>query len=128
MQLGTRKEDQAPVLVVYATVTTIVTPIGGLAIGAIADQLSLWGALGVCGGLILVLTLVLRTRLTVFDELGNAPRLSEATIHHPHLGLHIFSADLPGAFGHLFHPADDHHDNENTTAHLVSAAGDHPTP
>lgn len=52
----------------------------------------------------------------------------EAAIHHPHLGLHIFSADLPGAFGHLFHPADDHHDNENTTAHLVSAAGDHPAP
>jgi MFS family permease len=114
VQLGTRKEDQAPVLVVYATVTTIVTPIGGLAIGVIADQLSLWGALGVCGGLILVLTLVLRKRLTVFDELGHAPDAGGPAIHHPHLGLmHLFGTDVPGALGTLFHPA--HHDDQPAT-------------
>ncbi len=72
VQLGTEPDDQAPVLVVYATVTTIVTPIGGLLIGAIADELSLWGALGVSGLVITLLAVGLRRRLRVFD--GSAQR------------------------------------------------------
>ncbi len=105
VQLGTAPDDQAPVLVVYATVTTIVTPIGGLLIGAIADELSLWGALGVSGLVITLLAVGLRRRLRVFDELGTAPEHATArTAHHPHLHLvHLLGADVPGTRTDLFH-------------------------
>ena len=105
VQLGTKAEDQAPVLVVYATVTTIVTPIGGLLIGAVADELSLWGALGVCGLLITVLALSLHSRLKVFDEIGTAPAgRPEHSVHHPRLHLvHFLNCDAPGSLSALFH-------------------------
>ena len=105
VQLGTPADDQAPVLVVYATVTTIVTPIGGLVLGALADELSLWGALAVSGGLIALLAVVLRRRLSVFDELGTAPDATGASQHaHVHL-VHLIGADALGTLGHLRHAA-----------------------
>ncbi len=105
VQLGTAPDDQAPVLVVYATVTTIVTPIGGLLIGVIADELSLWGALGVSGLVITLLAVGLRRRLRVFDELGTAPeRATTPRARHPHLHLvHLLGSDVPGTRTDLFH-------------------------
>jgi MFS family permease len=110
VQLGTRDGDQAPVLVVYATVTTIVTPIGGLLIGLIADELSLWGALGVSGFALTVLALCLRKKLRVFDELGAAPEgSSKPALHRAHLHLmHVLGCDIPGTVGELFHPTHHH--------------------
>src|SRR5262249_8892271 len=64
VQLGTAADDQGPVLVVYATVTTIVTPLGGLLIGAAADELSLWGAVAMSGLVITLLAVCLRRKLT----------------------------------------------------------------
>jgi hypothetical protein len=102
VQLGTSADDQGPVLVVYATVTTIVTPLGGLMIGAVADELSLWGAVAVSGLVITLLAVCLRRRLRVFDALGPA----EATpgVRHAHLHfLHFAGCDVPGALNDLFH-------------------------
>ncbi len=107
VQLGTPPDEQAPVLVVYATITTIVTPIGGLLLGGVADELSLWGALAVSGFAIALLAVVLRKRLRVFDELGTAPhRTVHGPHHHLHLG-HLLGADALGTLGHLRHAAPD---------------------
>jgi hypothetical protein len=121
VQLGATADDQAPVLVVYATVTTIVTPIGGLLIGAFADELSLWGALGASGLVILALAVCLRRRLRVFDELGPAPQHGDEPVaRHPHLHLlHLLGCDAPGAL-EVFHHV--HHDDEHTRAAPSSAA------
>jgi MFS family permease len=93
VQLSTPEQDQAPVLVVYATVTTIVTPIGGLAIGAVADSTSLWGALGLCGAALTALALLLRTRLRVFDDIGSQRPLPAGHGHHLHL-MHLLGWDV----------------------------------
>jgi MFS family permease len=104
VQLGTPPDDQGPVLVVYATITTIVTPIGGLLLGEIADELSLWGSLAVSGFAIAFLAVLLRKRLRVFDQLGPAPdREGGKHHHHPvHLSL-WFGPDALGSIGHLRH-------------------------
>lgn len=102
VQLGTDPGDQAPVLVVYATITTIVTPLGGLAIGAVADAASLWGALALAGVVLAGLALALRRKLRVLDELGAAPDGSPPALHHHHLHLgQLVGHDLPGAFAEL---------------------------
>lgn len=121
VQLGTEPDDQAPVLVVYATITTIVTPIGGLLIGAFADELSLWGALGVSGLVILALAVCLRRRLRVFDDLGPAPdHAGPPVVRHPHLHLlHLLGCDAPGAL-EVFHHV--HHDDEHARAASSSVA------
>ncbi len=133
VQLGTDPDDQAPVLVVYATITTIVTPIGGLLIGAFADELSLWGALGVSGLVILVLAVCLRRRLRVFNELGPAPDQAthrvQPVVRHPHLHLmHLLGCDAPGALDVFQHVR--HHD-AHTPAEVsasAAAAADAPGP
>ena len=106
VQLGTPPDDQGPVLVVYATITTIVTPIGGLLLGEIADELSLWGSLAVSGFAIALLAVLLRTRLRVLDQLGPAPdREGRKHLRHPvHLSL-WFGPDVLGSIGHLRHTA-----------------------
>lgn len=102
VQLGTSSDDRGPVLVVYATVTTIVTPLGGLMIGAVADQLSLWGAVAMSGLVITLLAVCLRRRLTVFDALG--PAETVPGVRHSHLRfLHFAGCDVPGALTDLFH-------------------------
>jgi MFS family permease len=93
VQLSTPDGDQAPVLVVYATVTTIVTPIGGLLIGALADTTSMWVALAVCGVGILVLAVALRSRFTVFDQFGELDTPVRAHHHALHLA-HLFGWDV----------------------------------
>jgi MFS family permease len=103
VQLGTPPDDQGPVLVVYATITTIVTPIGGLLLGEIADELSLWGSLAVSGFAIASLAVVLRRRLRVFDQLSPPPD-REGRHHHPYVHLsHWFGPDALGSIGHLRH-------------------------
>jgi MFS family permease len=107
VQLGTPPDDQGPVLVLYATITTIVTPIGGLLLGGIADELSLWGSLAVSGFAIAFLAVVLRKRLRVFDQLGPPPEHDGR--HHLHL-VHLtqwFGPDALGSIGHLRHTAPD---------------------
>jgi MFS family permease len=107
VQLGTPPDDQGPVLVVYATITTIVTPIGGLLLGEVADELSLWGSLAVSGFVIASLAILLRTRLRVFDELG-APPDRAGRGHHHHLQLsHWFGPDALDSIGHLRHTPPD---------------------
>jgi hypothetical protein len=93
VQLSTPEDDQAPVLVVYATVTTIVTPIGGLVIGALADTTSMWVALAACGTSILVLALALRSRFKVFDQFGELDAPVKAHHHALHL-THLFGWDV----------------------------------
>ena len=98
-------------LVVYATVTTIVTPVGGLLIGVAADQASLWWALAGCGLVLVVLALALRTRLTVFDPLDEDGAPAPAHLSGHHLALsHLSGADL-------FHHTLDHlhHRHHHTT-------------
>jgi MFS family permease len=96
VQLSAPAEDQAPVLVVYATVTTVVTPIGGLIIGVLADGVSLWFALAFAGTCLTVLALVLRTRLRVFDDLGVDGSHPAPHGHHVHL-IHLFGWDVARA-------------------------------
>jgi MFS family permease len=126
VQLGTDPEDQAPVLVVYATVTTIVTPIGGLLIGLIADELSLWGALGVSGAALTVLALCLRHRLRVFDELGTAPEHAvKPALHHANLHLmRLLGCDPPGGHAGFFHIT--HEETPPPASTAEAADDDHP--
>ena len=117
--------DQAPVLVVYATVTTIVTPIGGLLIGAIADELSLWGAPASPALVITLLALGLRRRLRVFDELGAAPdRVAEPALHRAHLHLmHVLGCEMPGSHADHFHIS--HHEPLTPTLATTTTDEDH---
>ncbi len=108
VQLDCPRDEERAVLVVYATVTTIVTPLGGLLIGVAADQASLWWALAGCGLVLVVLALALRTRLTVFDPLdeGGAPAPAHLSGHHLALS-HLSGADLyHHTLDHLHHRHD----------------------
>lgn len=96
VQLSAPAEQQAPVLVVYATVTTVVTPIGGLVIGLLADEVSLWFALAFAGVCLTALALALRTRLRVFDDLGDEHEHPAPHAHHVHL-IHLFGWDVARA-------------------------------
>jgi MFS family permease len=108
VQLGTPPDEQGPVLVVYATITTIVTPIGGLLLGGIADELSLWGSLAVSGFAIALLAVLLRKRLRVFDQIGTPPEHEGGRHHHHSVHLHLwFGPDALGSIGHLRHTAAD---------------------
>ena len=62
-------DQKAGVLVMYATVSAIMTPIGGIVIGVVADTLSLWWALAGAGVVLIVLVLALHRQLAVFDAL-----------------------------------------------------------
>jgi MFS family permease len=103
VQLDCPADGERAVLVVYATVTTIVTPLGGLLIGAAADLTSLWWGLAGSGLVITVLALALRNRLDVFDPLDQRTQPTATTGHHWALA-HFSGAEL---FHHAF--AELHH-------------------
>jgi MFS family permease len=107
VQLASSPQEEGPVLVVYGTVIAILTPLGGLLLGAAADLLSLWWAIAASGVALTAVTLALRTRLDVFDELDAADRVAS-----PHVGgaHHVSLAYLGSEHGHrtfadLFHSA-----------------------
>jgi MFS family permease len=105
VQLDSPADSERGVLVVYATVTTIVTPLGGLLIGAAADLTSLWWALAGAGLALTILALSLRTRLEVFDPLDQRDPIAP-TGHHWALA-HFSGAELfHHSFARLHH---DHH-------------------
>ena len=104
VQLDSPADSERAVLVVYATVTTIVTPLGGLLIGAAAELTSLWWALGGAGLALTILALSLRNRLEVFDPLDQRAPIV-ATGHHWALA-HFSGADM---FHHAFAQLHDHH-------------------
>ncbi len=93
VQLSSPGDRQAPVLVVYATVTTVLVPLGGLAIGTIGDTVSLWVALSVAGTVLCLVTLVVRRQLSIFDELN--PVKPEDREHIP-WGRHLHASFMIG--------------------------------
>jgi MFS family permease len=100
VQLDSPRDDERAVLVVYATVTTIVTPLGGLLIGVAADAASLWWALAGCGLVLTVLALSLRNRLVVFDPLDQQAATAPLALSGHHLALaHLSGAEV---FHHAF--------------------------
>jgi MFS family permease len=115
VQLDSPADSERAVLVVYATVTTIVTPLGGLLIGAAADVTSVWWALAGAGILLTVLPLTLRGRLQVFDGLADADSVVP-TGHHWALGHFLNMESFHHGFAHLHvgHPSgrepEDHDD------------------
>jgi hypothetical protein len=108
VQLDSPTDSERAVLAVYATVTTIVTPLGGLLIGAAADLISLWGALAGCGLVLTVLALSLRNRLEVFDQLDPRDSPAAPTGHHFALAHFLGAEPFHDAFARLHdrnHPA-----------------------
>jgi hypothetical protein len=106
VQLGSPPHTEGPVLVVYGTVTTILAPLGGLALGAAVDLVSLYWALTGCGIAMLVAAVCLRRRFAVFDEIGAATVGPHPPSVGHHWGLaHLLGPELRhGALGHLHHP------------------------
>jgi hypothetical protein len=92
VQLESPPESEGPVIVVYATVTTIVAPLGGLLLGAAADLVSLYWALAGCGLAMIIVAVCLHSRLSVFDEIGAAPTRP----HPPSVGHHWALAHFLG--------------------------------
>lgn|GEM_PF-1692579 len=72
-------EEKAGVLAVYGTLAAVLTPLGGILLGSVADLASPWAGATVAGLALTVLALVLRSRLTVFDALGD--RVGERQVH-----------------------------------------------
>jgi MFS family permease len=105
VQLASPADAEGPVLVVYATAISILTPIGGLAIGAAADVVSLWWAIAFEGIALTLVSLFLRSRLTLFDDLeadGTAP---DRPVHGHGWALgHLGAPDLVHhSLAHLLH-------------------------
>jgi len=108
VQLSSPADEEGPVLVVYGTVIAILTPIGGLLLGAAADLVSIWWAIGASGAALTALAIFLRPRLTVFNQLEGADRAvgaHAASAHHWSLA-HFIGPDVAHhALAHLYHPA-----------------------
>jgi MFS family permease len=109
VQLASPENEEGPVLAVYATAVTVLTPIGGLAIGAAADALSLWWAIAFSGIAMTAVALLLRKRLVVFDELEVEP---DDGRHHPMHGYYwvvglVAPEILHHSLAHVYHPVDD---------------------
>ena len=109
-------------LVVYATAISILTPIGGLAIGAAADVVSLWWAIALEGVALTLVSLLLRSRLTVFDELEAGGTASDRPVHgHPWALGHLGAPDLVHhSLAHLLHRPEP----EPTLEPVVAAAAE----
>jgi MFS family permease len=81
---------KAGVLVLYATTAAVLTPLGGVLLGAAIDSISLWTPLAVSGALLTVLAVTLRVRLRVFDDLQPATehrRVPHSLDDHWHMHL-----------------------------------------
>jgi MFS family permease len=75
---------EAGVLILYATTASLVTPIGGVLIGAAIDTWSIWWGVGAPGVALIVVALALRRRLDVFDTVEGSlhPSATRAVDHH----------------------------------------------
>lgn len=73
-------EEKAGVLAAYGTVAAVLTPLGGILLGVLADMVSPWVAAFLAGIVLAVLALVLRRRLRVFDALGSP--VGGRRLHH----------------------------------------------
>ena len=92
VQLESPTDSEGPVLVVYATVTTIVAPLGGLLLGAAVDLASLYWALAGSGLAMLVVAVCLHSRFAVFNAIG----ADAVGPHPPAVGHHWALAHLMG--------------------------------
>ena len=103
IQLESPPGEEGPVLVVYATVTTILAPAGGLLLGAAADATSVYWALGGAGVVMLVVAVALRSRFAVFDAIGARAPVDQIPHHGHHWGLAqvVGPQLLHGAFSRL---------------------------
>ena len=103
IQLESPPDREGPVLVVYATVTTILAPAGGLLLGAAADASSVYWALGGAGVVMLVVAVALRRRFAMFDAIGAGTPTAEPdpTGHHWALAHLVGPQLLHGALSRL---------------------------
>ena len=99
VQVRVDPEMEGPVFALYAIVYTVVAPIGGIALGLVADAQGVWVALSVAGVAMLILTLVLAVVLRTGHHDGSAPG---AGPHHPaRLRMHhLQSGVFPVAHEH----------------------------
>lgn len=99
-------EEKAGVLAGYGMITAVLTPLGGILLGLFADLISPWVACFLSGVVLAALALTLRTRLGVFDALGEGVR--EGQLRHsigPHWHAHTrFLAGADFAFLSHLHP------------------------
>jgi MFS family permease len=107
VQLACAPDEEGPVLVVYGTVIAILTPLGGLLLGAAADLVSIWWAIALSGLALTTVTIALRRRLAVFDDVDDADRAAPA---------HGAGVQLPFALLGSDHA-------HRTLAHLHDSAG-----
>lgn len=103
VQLESPLDVEGPVLVVYATVTTIVAPLGGLLLGAAADLASLYWALVGCGLVLIAVAVCLHSRFSVFDAIGtDAGRPHPTSVGHHWALAHMMGPELlHAAHAHL---------------------------
>jgi len=103
VQLESRDAGEGGVMLLYMTVIALLAPIGGVLIGVAADTWSLWWALGGSGAVLVVLSLLLRTRFAVFDALdGPAAESRVRVAAREHWSAHLRHAvvadvHLPGS-------------------------------
>lgn len=101
VQLVSDDANKGGVLILYATLASLVTPLGGVMIGAAADTWSLWWGLAGSGVVLVSIAIALRRRLGVFDTIEaidapGVPRRARSSANdHWSLHLrHVLSADL----------------------------------
>jgi MFS family permease len=98
VQLESDAQTRAGVIILYATLASLVTPLGGVAIGAVIDTWSLWWGLTVSGVVLIVVALALRGRLDVLDVAeGPAALAAVRGVGDHHWSLHARPA-LGGDF------------------------------
>ena len=101
VQLETKEHEKGSVIVLYATVIGVLTPLGGIAIGFFADAFSLWWSLAASGLILAALAVILAPQLEVFDELDSergAGAVQRST--RAHWGIHLrhtLMGDVAGA-------------------------------
>jgi MFS family permease len=94
VQLGAPEDDRGPVLAAYGTLASFVAPIGGLAIGVLADSISVSFAV-IMSGVLLVVASVLTRIMGMFRAIDD--------LDHPELPRHAAAARRPPAHGHELH-------------------------
>ncbi|MFN8027983.1 MAG: MFS transporter [Acidimicrobiia bacterium] len=101
VELGAPEDQRSPVLTAYGTLSSVIGPIGGLAIGALADTVSVSFAV-VTSGILLVLAGALTRILRFFRSLDD--------LDHPDAAEYAAAAPRPPTHPHLsFDHAVHHH-------------------
>ena len=121
-------EEKAGVLAGYGMITSVLMPLGGILLGLFADLISPWVACFVSGVMLTGLALALRTRLGVFDALGEGVRERQLR-HSMDSHWHTHNRFLAGAdfafLSHLhFHLPHHFHQTEGLNADLHEVHAD----